>query len=439
MKNDRRGQKLLAEEFRGEFVEVEYDFVEKMGIEIEGGQGKCRRCESFFDATLFGLPGQKAYCPFCLTLGRVTSGEPLYFFASEKLAAKNLTVDYPHPLTEKQAELSAWVEKRSIGSGQSLVWAVTGAGKTEMMFAAIAQALNRGGTVGWAAPRVDVCLEIAPRLNQSFSGVSQVVLYGKSDERYMGEALVVGTTHQLLRFTEHFDLLIIDEVDAFPFVNTPYLKHGAKLCVNPSGHTIYLTATPTSEMVKQVAQKKLVASVLPARFHGHPLPVPELYFVSNWQKRCLKKIPPKLLQKLSTGLWLIFCPSIVWLEQFVPIVTAVFPEKRVVGVYASDPNRHEKIMGLRAGAYDLVVTTTILERGVTIPNAQVLVMGSNRPIFTKEVLVQIAGRVGRKLENPTGQVIFVHDGKTLAMKKAVRVIKLLNKISDERGLLHAMQ
>ncbi|MFB8735903.1 helicase-related protein [Bacillus sp. SL00103] len=45
--------------------------------------------------------------------------------------------------------------------------------------------------------------------------------------------------------------------------------------------------------------------------------------------------------------------------------------------------------------YDVLVTTTILERGVTIPNVQVGVLGAESTIFTESALVQISGRAGR--------------------------------------------
>ena len=246
------------------------------------------------------------------------------------------------------------------------------------------------------------------------------------------------TTHQLLRFAACFALIIIDEVDAFPFVNTPYLKRGARLAVNKTGHTVLLTATPSKEMLARVNRRTLLAKVLPARFHRQPLPQPDFLFLRQWQKRCLKKIPSALRSAWQEGLWLIFCPNISWLKTFSAQLEREFPEKKVVAIYASDPERHEKVLALRNGAYDLVVMTTILERGVTLTGVQVTVLGSHLPIFTKEVLVKIAGRVGRHQDYPTGRVIFVHEGQTLAMKKARQEIRQLNAESQKRGLIHAM-
>lgn len=53
--------------------------------------------------------------------------------------------------------------------------AVTGAGKTEMIYGAIAAVVNAGGWVCLASPRVDVCIELANRLKAAFS--CRVTLY----------------------------------------------------------------------------------------------------------------------------------------------------------------------------------------------------------------------------------------------------------------------
>ena len=36
-------------------------------------------------------------------------------------------------------------------------------------------------------------------------------------------------------------------------------------------------------------------------------------------------------------------------------------------------------------------------------------------VFNKRLLIQIAGRVGRKQQSPSGLVLFLHEGVTLSM------------------------
>ncbi|MBU5224822.1 DNA/RNA helicase, partial [Vibrio cholerae] len=65
---------------------------------------------------------------------------------------------------------------------------------------------------------------------------------------------------------------------------------------------------------------------------------------------------------------------------------------KVEAVHAEDPDRKEKVQKMRNKEVDLLVTTTILERGVTFPNVDVAVLGAENRIFTESALVQIAGR-----------------------------------------------
>src|SRR5699024_11525917 len=58
-----------------------------------------------------------------------------------------------------------------------LIWAVTGAGKTEMLFPGISEALKNGKRICLATPRVDVVYELLPRLKQAFSHVYIQGLY----------------------------------------------------------------------------------------------------------------------------------------------------------------------------------------------------------------------------------------------------------------------
>ena len=47
--------------------------------------------------------------------------------------------------------------------------------------------------------------------------------------------------------------------------------------------------------------------------------------------------------------------------------------------------------------------------------------------------VQIAGRVGRKQEAPTGMVLFLHEGVSISMLMAKKDITRMNKLGIQRG------
>jgi competence protein ComFA len=76
----------------------------------------------------------------------------------------------------------------------------------------------------------------------------------------------------------------------------------------------------------------------------------------------------------------------------------------------------------------ILLSTTILERGVTFKDLSVLVIEADNPVFNKASLIQIAGRVKRITD--IGEVIFMAKFKTKAMLDAIKEIKELNQKND---------
>lgn len=78
-----------------------------------------------------------------------------------------------------------------------------------MLFHGIAKALQKGERVCIATPRTDVVLELVPRLQKVFPNVNVASLYRGSEDRDKDAALVVATTHQLLRYYRAFQVLLL--------------------------------------------------------------------------------------------------------------------------------------------------------------------------------------------------------------------------------------
>ncbi|MTD42238.1 DNA/RNA helicase [Erwinia sp. CPCC 100877] len=400
----------------------------------------CLRCGQTHLKRTVCLPDNSYFCPACIQLSRVTSQQHFYHVPEPLPAKRPVFFGWKGTLTKGQQtvsdELLASVKKFE----SRMIWAVTGAGKTEMLFRSIHYSLEAGLRIAIASPRVDVCLELFPRIQAVFPKESSILLHGKMEESYRYTKLVVCTTHQLLRFYHAFDVLIIDEVDAFPFVNNAILDYGAKQAVKPQSSLIYLTATPTKELLSLTKQNQLQTSILPARYHRRQLPVPKTKWCFNWRQKVLKGGCPRqllcLIQNLiKTNDVLIFCPSIQLMERLEEILRKKFPEVSLAGVHSQDPARLEKVMAMRNKAYRILLTSTILERGVTFDGVSVLVFGANHNVFATAALVQIAGRVDRRKSYTAGEVWFLHDGLTTAIKSAISQIKKMNALGKERGLL----
>src|SRR5699024_269170 len=96
--------------------------------------------------------------------------------------------------------------------------------------------------------------------------------------------------------------------------------------------------------------------------------------------------------------------------------------------HAEDNDREEKVIAFRQKKLQALLTTTILERGVTFPAIDVVVIDAGHRVFDDAALVQIAGRAGRSLEDPTGEVLFLHQGKSNSMVKAkTEIIQMNNR------------
>ena len=399
-------------------------------MEKQNGRYQCFRCGSLIDQKLWKLSEEVLYCRACIQLGRIRSDQKLYAIAQKDFEGQEV-LNWKGTLTSYQQEVSEGLIQAVKAGKHALVHAVTGAGKTEMMYQVVATAIKSGQAVCIATPRIDVCIELYGRMKEDFS-CSISLLHGESDP-YFRTPLVIATTHQLLKFYQAFDLLIIDEVDAFPFVDNPMLYKAAQNAIKKEGNTLYLTATSTDELDKKVKKKEIIRYSLPRRFHGNPLVVPEIKWVSKMREKIEKgRIPYQLLQLIKKQIQthyplLIFVSEIELGQQFTENLKKYFPKETVGFVSSQTTDRLRMVEEFRNRAITMLVSTTILERGVTFPFVDVFVLESNHKLFTKSALVQISGRVGRSKERPTGKLLFLSDGITREMKKAIKEIKEMNQ------------
>ena len=102
-------------------------------------------------------------------------------------------------------------------------------------------------------------------------------------------------------------------------------------------------------------------------------------------------------------------------------------------VSADDVQRQEKVQRMRDGAVQFLVTTTILERGVTFPALDVLILGAEAPVFSENALVQMAGRVGRHPDYPSGLVIAYVTHVNYHVLAARHQIKQMNRRGQKLG------
>ena len=399
----------------------------------EKGKLFCQRCNSYILEEWY-LPIGAYYCRECLMMKRVRNDQALYYFPQEDFPKQDV-LKWRGQLTPFQEKVSEGLIRAVKKKEPTLVHAVTGAGKTEMIYQVVAKVIDEGGAVCLASPRIDVCLELYKRLQNDFA-CEIALLHGES-EPYFRTPLVVATTHQLLKFYHAFDLLIVDEVDAFPYIDNTILYYAVKNSVKEDGLKIFLTATSTDELDRKVRTGELKRLSLPRRFHGNPLIIPKPVWLSDFN-HCLEK--NQLSTKLKTYIekqrrtgypLLIFASEIKKGEKLKEILKEQYPNENIGFVSSVTEDRLEQVQAFRDGELTILISTTILERGVTFPCVDVFVVEANHRLFTKSSLIQIGGRVGRSMDRPTGELLFFHDGLNVAIKKAIKEIKQMNK---EAGL-----
>jgi len=310
-----------------------------------------------------------------------------------------------------------------------LIHAVCGAGKTELLFPTVYDALKRGLRVCIATPRTDVVLELYPRFQEAFPDTAIHALYSEAPHQKGYAQFIIATTHQLYRFDKAFDVIIVDEADAFPYTFDETLQRAVDKAKKENAPLVFVTATPSAALLHTFQQESY--SFIPKRYHNHPLPIPQVSSLWSYDK-CFKrgKIPKRLKKWVEERLhqkepFLLFFPTIDLMKRATPLFQGL--NEDILAVHAADPERKLKVLKLRNKAVPGLLTTTILERGITISNVQVAVIGAESLIFTANALVQIAGRVGRNVQFPNGDVLFFHHGITAEMDEACAKIQFYNK------------
>ncbi|WP_449290074.1 helicase-related protein [Paenibacillus chungangensis] len=322
-----------------------------------------------------------------------------------------------------------------------LLWAVTGAGKTEMVFPLVESVLSRKGRVLIASPRRDVVIELDPRIRKAFPDAQVVTLYGGSRQKWEQGQITLSTTHQLFRFQEAFDLVIIDEIDAYPYHGDPMLYYAADKCCLPGAPKLLLSATPPRELQREAKRGKLEHARVPVRYHRHPLPVPKLLrSPKTHELLSTGKLPATLLALLRSSLErgaqiFLFVSRISHAEPLAKLLMKKLNTSLIEATSSHDTQRAEKVKRFRRGDCRLLVTTTILERGVTIPKSDVFILNADSSLFDEASLVQMAGRAGRSADDPNGKVYFFGSERNGSQLQARSHIRTMNSIARKQGFL----
>jgi competence protein ComFA len=154
--------------------------------------------------------------------------------------------------------------------------------------------------------------------------------------------------------------------------------------------------------------------LLPQRYHGHPAPVPRLAATQGITALAAEVIMTRMVGPRRR--FLIFTPTVALCHESRAELAGRLAKGladrgegpvEVGAVEAASPDRDQLVEEFLRGRLPVLLATSVLERGVTFPALDVLVLYADHPVFDRVSLLQMAGRAGRTADDPHGEVWFL--------------------------------
>jgi transcription-repair coupling factor (superfamily II helicase) len=309
---------------------------------------------------------------------------------------------FPYDETEDQAgAIDAVLD--DLGSGRPmdrLVCGDVGFGKTEVALRAAFCAAINGRQVAVVAPTTLLARQHYKNFTQRFEGLpirigrlSRMVgaAEARDTKKELGEGsvdILIGT-HAILGKGVNFKdlgLVVIDEEQHFGVGHKERLKE-----LRAEVHVLTLSATPIPRTLQLamtgVRELSLIATP----------PVDRLAvrsFVSPFDPLIVREA--LLRERYRGGQAFFVCPRIDDLEEASAFLRENVPEAKFVVAHGqmAPTELEEKMSAFYDGGYDILLSTTIVESGLDIPNANTLIVW-RADMFGLAQLYQLRGRVGR--------------------------------------------
>ncbi|MDQ1748953.1 MAG: hypothetical protein QOE71_9 [Pseudonocardiales bacterium] len=278
-----------------------------------------------------------------------------------------------------------------------------GYGKTEVAVRAAFKAVQDGKQVAVLVPTT----LLAHQHIQTFSGrMNQFPVTVKELSRFTGDAdaaatmagiadggvdIVIGT-HRLLQQTVRFKdlgLVIIDEEQRFGVEHKEYLKS-----MRTAVDVLTMSATPIPRTLEMsLTGIREMTTILTPPEDRHPI----LTFVGAYDSRQISAAIRR--EMLRDGQVFYIHNRVESINRAAAKLAELVPEARIAVAHGQmGQDALEKIMvGFWENSFDVLVSTTIVESGLDIPNANTLII-ERADNFGLSQLHQMRGRVGRSRE-----------------------------------------
>lgn len=238
-----------------------------------------------------------------------------------------------------------------------------------------------------------------------------------------GQPLMVVGTHALFQDKVQFQqlgLVIIDEQHRFGVVQRLKLAQKSRSETQP--HQLFVTATPIPRTLAMTQFSHFALSILDERPQGRK---PILTAVMSQDKRddIILRLQKTIEQK-GQIYWV--CTRIEQDEQAEQkaaeeiwnYLQQKLPSAQIAMVHGKLKNvEKEKIMlDFKQGKYDILVATTVIEVGVDVPNAHIMIIENAEKLGLSQ-LHQLRGRVGRGSSDSFCILMYTHPLSAIGMQR----------------------
>jgi ATP-dependent DNA helicase RecG len=348
-------------------------------------------------------------------LRQAMKGDPAQPLIDTEALEQRFLKSLPFALTPAQANVLAEIDL-DLAADRPMVRLVqgdVGCGKTVVAAAAAARAVGSGLQAALMAPTELLAEQHAKNFGRWFAplGIPVALLTGSLPARTRrsalqcvasGEIKLVVGTHALFQESIEFaqlGLVIVDEQHRFGVHQRLSLRDkGARAGRLP--HQLIMTATPIPRTLAMTAYADLDVSVIDELPPGRT-PVRTSVISQTRRSEIVERVHAKIMSGRQ-AYWV--CPMIEESEELryqaaeetAAALAEALPDVRVGLVHGRMPPR-EKERGMHAfkdGKIGLLVATTVIEVGVDVPNATLMVI-ENAERMGLAQLHQLRGRVGR--------------------------------------------
>ena len=353
----------------------------------------------------------------------------------DKKKLKALQAKLPFTLTEAQERSlnEILADMRSPYHMNRLLQGDVGSGKTVVAGLAMYAAVTAGKRAALMVPTEILAEQHLQSLTSLFPSLRILLLTGslKAAERrerleliQTGQVDLIVGTHALIQEGVHFHdlgLVIIDEQHRFGVAQRRILREKGQ---NPD--VLMMTATPIPRTLAITAFGDMDVSII------DQMPAGRKEIITRWVKhQQLNLVLDWLVKEIQKGSQAYVISPLIEESEALDLKNAIALEEELIA-YFGDRARiallHGKMKGeekeaimqaFKQGGIDLLVSTTVIEVGVNVPNATVMIiMDADR--FGLSQLHQLRGRVGRG--DKQSYAVLVANPKTESGKRRMKIM-----------------